>query len=112
MAEPLAEALQTKMPVVPKGQRMSGEQISSALTQFQPQKAKFEKDIAGATGEEALAKQRQAEIKAQGAKTAEDVYGTAEREAMQKYEGRKEKEPLPAFAVSYTHLTLPTKRIV
>ena len=62
MAEPLAEALQTKMPVVPKGQRMTGEQISSSLTQFQPQKAQFEKDIAAATGEEAMAKQKQAEI--------------------------------------------------
>lgn len=97
MAEPLAEALQTKMPVVPKGQRMTGEQISSSLTQFQPQKAQFEKDIAAATGEEAMAKQKQAEIKSAGMMGAEEAYGKAERGAMQQFEERKRAEPLPAF---------------
>lgn len=97
MAEPLAQALQTKMPVVPKGQRMTGEQISSALTQFQPQKAQFEEDIAAATGEEAMAKQKQAEIKSAGMMGAEEAYGKAERGAMQQFEERKRAEPLPAF---------------
>ena len=96
MAEELAKPLPTPtMP--PVGKKLGVQDIVGFQQPFLARKSEIQKDITGAEGEEAKAKQAQAETLATGKVGVEKDFGTAEREAMQQYQGKVEKEPLPAF---------------
>ena len=96
MAEELAKPLPTPtMP--PVGKKLGVQDIVGFQQPFLARKSEIQKDITGAEGEEAKAKQAQAETLATGKVGVEEKFGTAEKEAMQQYQGKVEKEPLPAF---------------
>lgn len=96
MAEELAKPLPTPtMP--PVGKKLGVQDIVGFQQPFLSRKSEIQKDITSAEGEEAKAKQAQAETLATGKVGVEKEFGTAEREAMQQYQGKVEKEPLPAF---------------
>jgi hypothetical protein len=96
MAEELAKPLPTPT-IPPVGKKLGVQDIVGFQQPFLARKSEIQKDITGAEGEEAKAKQAQAETLATGKVGVEKDFGTAEREAMQQYQGKVEKEPLPAF---------------
>ena len=96
MAEELAKPLPTPtMP--PAGKKLGVQDIVGFQQPFLARKSELQTGITGAEGEEAKAKQAQAETLATGKVGAEEQFGKAERGAMQQYQGKLEKEPLPAF---------------
>jgi hypothetical protein len=96
MAEELAKPLPTPtMP--PAGKKLGVQDIVGFQQPFLARKSELQTGITGAEGEEAKAKQAQAETLATGKVGAEEKFGKAEKEAMQQYQGKLEKEPLPAF---------------
>ena len=96
MAEELAKPLPTPT-LPPAGKKLGVQDIVGFQKPFLERKSEIQKDITGAEGEEAKAKQTQAETLATGKVGAEEQFGRAERGAMQQYQGKLEKEPLPAF---------------
>ena len=96
MAEELAKPLPTPtMP--PVGKKLGVQDIVGFQQPFLARKSELQTGITGAEGEEAKAKQAQAETLATGKVGVEEKFGKAEKEAMQQYQGKLEKEPLPAF---------------
>jgi hypothetical protein len=82
---------------LPKVGGKSFNEIMGVSQPFMSRKQDLQKDITKAEGQEAEAKQKQAETLATGKLGAAQQFGEAERGAMQQYEQKMEAEPLPAF---------------
>jgi hypothetical protein len=93
MAEPLAQALKTDLPPGPIGYKAA----TAVQKPFLERKEELQKGITAAEGEEAKAKQAQAETLASGKMLAQQEFGKAQEGAMQEYQQKLESEPLPAF---------------
>jgi len=90
--------LTTPEPIMPKeGEKTSFKSLFGLQSPFIAQKGKVQKAISEAEGEEAKAKQAQAETLAGGKAKVQEEYGTAEKQAMDTYKERTEAEPIPAF---------------
>ena len=90
--------LTTPEPIMPKeGEKTSFKSLFGLQSPFIAQKGKLQKAISEAEGEEAKAKQAQAETLAGGKAKVQEEYGTAEKQAMDTYKERTEAEPIPAF---------------
>jgi len=90
--------LTTPEPIMPKeGEKTSFKSLFGLQSPFIAQKGKLQKAISEAEGEEAKAKQAQAETLAGGKAKVQEEYGTAEKQAMDTFKERTEAEPIPAF---------------
>jgi len=90
--------LTTPEPIMPKeGEKTSFKSLFGLQSPFIAQKGKVQKAISEAEGEEAKAKQAQAETLAGGKAKVQEEYGTAEKQAMDTFKERTEAEPIPAF---------------
>jgi len=91
----LLSPVQPKLPT--PGKKMGLQDIVGFQQPFIQKKSDIQKGIAQAGAEEATAKQAQAETLAGGKKEAQEAYGTAEKQAMDKFAQNVEAEPIPAF---------------
>lgn len=88
----------TPEPIMPKeGEKTSFKSLFGLQSPFIAQKGKVQKAISEAEGEEAKAKQAQAETLAGEKAKVQEEYGAAEKQAMDRYKERTEAEPIPAF---------------
>ena len=94
MAEELAVV---PTPSIPAGGQIGFKQAMGVQEPYLQRKAELQKGITAAEGDEAKAKQAQAETLQTGKLEAQQAFGTAEKGAMQGYQEKLEKEPLPAF---------------
>ena len=95
----LAKALPT--PVAPSGKGRVGFKEAMGIEQpFLSRKAEIQPEIAKAEGDIAKAQQEQKEIKSTGELSAQMRFGQQQEAAMQGYQEKLEKEPLPAFIPS------------
>jgi len=94
MAEELAVV---PTPSIPAGGQIGFKQAMGVQEPYLQRKAELQKGITAAEGDEAKAKQAQAEILQTGKSEAQQAFGTAEKGAMQGYQQKLEEQPLPAF---------------
>ena len=95
----LAKALPT--PVAPSGKGRVGFKEAMGIEQpFLSRKAEIQPEISKAEGDIAKAQQEQKEIKSTGELSAQMRFGQQQEAAMQGYQEKLEKEPLPAFIPS------------
>jgi hypothetical protein len=94
MAEELAVV---PTPKIPAGGQIGFKQAMGVQEPYLQRKAELQKGITAAEGEEAKAKQAQAETLQTGKLEAQQAFGAAEKGAMQSYQEKLEAEPLPAF---------------
>ena len=88
-------------PVAPSGKGRVGFKEAIGISDpFLARKAELQPEIAKAEGDIAKAQQDQKEIEATGKLSAQMRFGQQQEEAMQGYQGKIEKEPLPAFIPS------------
>jgi hypothetical protein len=93
MAEQLANLLKTDLPAGSIGYKAT----IGTQEPFISRKEELQKGITEAEGDIAKATQAQAETREAGKLKAQEAFGTAEKGAMQQYQGKLEAEPLPAF---------------
>ena len=84
-------------PSLPKGGQIGFKEVMGVQEPYLQRKAELQTQITGAEGEEARAKQAQAETMAAGKVGAQEAFGKAEKGAMQQYQQKLEAEPLPSF---------------
>lgn len=96
MAEPLA---QVEPPKLPTG-RVGFEEALGIQQPYMQRKAELGGMLAGAESDIAQAKQRQAEVKAEGMAQAGERRAGAERMAQERFETQVREQPLPAFVPS------------
>lgn len=95
LAKPLPE------PAVPSGKGRVGFKEAMGIEQpYLTRKAELQPEIAKAEGDIAKGQQEQKEIKSTGELSAQMRFGQQQEEAMQGYQEKLEKEPLPAFIPS------------
>ena len=94
MAEELAVV---PTPSIPAGGQIGFKQVMGVQEPYLQRKAELQKGITAAEGDEAKAKQAQAETLQTGKLEAQQAFGTAEKGAMQGYQQKLEEQPLPAF---------------
>ena len=95
----LAKPLPT--PVAPSGKGRVGFKEAMGIEQpYLARKAELQPEIAKAEGDIAKGQQEQKEIKSTGELSAQMRFGQQQEEAMQGYQEKLEKEPLPAFIPS------------
>jgi len=94
MAEELAVV---PTPSIPAGGQIGFKQVMGVQEPYLQRKAELQKGITAAEGEEAKAKQTQAETLQTGKMAAQESFGAAEKKAMQGYQQKLEEQPLPAF---------------
>ena len=94
MAEELAVV---PTPSIPAGGQIGFKQAMGVQEPYLQRKAELQKGITAAEGDEAKAKQAQAETLQTGKLEAQQAFGTAEKGAMQGYQQKLEEQPLPAF---------------
>jgi len=95
----LAKAL--PKPVAPTGKGRVGFKEAIGISEpFMTRKAELQPEITKAEGDIAKAQQEQKEIKATGELSAQMRFGQEQETAMQGYQEKLEKEPLPAFIPS------------
>ena len=95
----LAKPLPT--PVAPPGKGRVGFKEAMGISEpFMTRKAEIQPEISKAEGDIAKAQQEQKEIKATGELSAQKRFGQQQEAAMQGYQEKLEKEPLPAFIPS------------
>jgi hypothetical protein len=92
--EPLATVA---TPSLPKTGQIGFKEVMGVQEPYLQRKAELQTQITGAEGEEARAKQAQAETLAAGKVGAQQAFGKAEKGAMQEYQQKLEAEPLPTF---------------
>jgi len=95
--EPLAVI---KPPPLPTTGQIGMKEVLGIQEPYMKEKARLIPEISAAKGREAEAKQAQQVIEAQGGATAATGFAKAEKGAMQQYQTKLEKEPLPAFVPS------------
>lgn len=94
----MPDILDQDLPKAPAG--VGGKTFREALNIREPfltREAGLQKEITAAEGEEAKAKQAQAETLSQGKMEAQKSFGEAEKGAMQQYEQKLQDQPLPEF---------------
>ena len=94
MAEELAVV---PTPSIPAGGQIGFKQAMGVQEPYLQRKAELQKGITAAEGDEAKAKQTQAETLQTGKMAAQESFGAAEKGAMQGYQQKLEEQPLPAF---------------
>jgi hypothetical protein len=95
LAKPLPQ------PVAPPGKGRVGFKEAMGISEpFMTRKAELQPQITQAEGDIAKAQQEQKEIKATGELSAQKRFGQEQESAMQGYQEKLEKEPLPAFIPS------------
>lgn len=95
LAKPLPQ------PVAPSGKGRVGFKEAMGISEpFMTRKAELQPQITQAEGDIAKAQQEQKEIKATGELSAQKRFGQEQESAMQGYQEKLEKEPLPAFIPS------------
>lgn len=94
MAEELAVV---PTPSIPAKGQIGFKQAMGVQEPYLQRKAELQKGITAAEGEEAKAKQTQAETLQTGKMAAQESFGAAEKGAMQGYQQKLEEQPLPAF---------------
>ena len=88
-------------PVEPPGKGRVGFKEAMGISEpFMTRKAELQPQITQAEGDIAKAQQEQKEIKATGELSAQKRFGQEQESAMQGYQEKLEKEPLPAFIPS------------
>jgi hypothetical protein len=88
-------------PVAPPGKGRVGFKEAMGISEpFMTRKAEIQPQITQAEGDIAKAQQEQKEIKATGELSAQKQFGQEQEAAMQGYQEKLEKEPLPAFIPS------------
>ena len=95
--EPLAVI---KPPPLPTTGQVGMKEVLGIQEPYMKEKARLIPEIFAAKGREAEAKQAQQVIEAEGGATATKDFAKAEKGAMQQYQTKLEKEPLPAFVPS------------
>jgi len=95
--EPLAVV---KTPSLPTTGQIGMKEMLGIQEPYMKEKARLIPEISAAKGRVEEAKQAQQEIGAQGEVAATKGFATAEKGAMQQYQGKMEREPLPAFVPS------------
>jgi len=95
LAQPLPK------PVAPTGAGRVGFKEAMGISEpFMTRKSQLQPEIAKAEGDIAKAQQEQKEIKSTGELSAQMRFGQEQQAAMQGYQEKLEKEPLPAFIPS------------
>lgn len=95
LAKPLPQ------PVAPQGKGRVGFKEAMGISEpFMTRKAELQPEITKSEGDIAKAQQEQKEIKATGELSAKKMFGQEQEAAMQGYQEKLEKEPLPAFIPS------------
>jgi len=94
----LAKPLPT--PVDPRKSRVGFKEAIGIQEPFLARKAELQKEITKAEGDIAKGEQEQKEIKATGELSAQKRFGQEQETAMQGYQEKMEKEPLPSFIPS------------
>jgi hypothetical protein len=88
-------------PVAPAGAGRVGFREAMGISEpFMTRKAELQPEITKAEGDIAKAQQEQKEIKSMGELSAQKRFGQEQETAMQSYQEKLEKEPLPAFIPS------------
>ena len=101
MAEQDVLAKPLPKPVAPEGKGRVGFKEAMGISEpFMTRKAEIQPQISQAEGDIAKAQQEQKEIKATGELSAQRRFGQEQESAMQGYQQKLEKEPLPAFIPS------------
>jgi hypothetical protein len=96
MMETTENLAQVPTPKAPGG-RLGFNEIMGIQQPYLTRKADIQSELSKATGEEAQAKQAQQETLAQGKLQSQKDFATVEKGAMQQYQEKIAKEPLPAF---------------
>jgi hypothetical protein len=89
-----------KTPSLPNTGQIGMKEVLGIQEPYMREKARLIPEISAAKSREAEAKQEQQVIEAEGGATAARGFAEAEKGAMQQYQTKLEKEPLPAFIPS------------